>query len=213
MATGLIVRDPHADYPPGWTFFDEYALHIGTGPFGFVGSLADVNRFAARYRAAKCFRELRFEGLSAVTVDGYTALTQVLLWYSAFEHLLRCIGAELRESLGLLSEEERARCLQRLRRLNGQSEFFQAIRQHLEPRYQRQIDHHHQSEPCNPFYLAAAIRHAYAHGKLAAQPSGVPQESVGTVCRFVTRLLSMVADREFSKRVNDVMSQGGGVDA
>jgi hypothetical protein len=56
-------------------------------------------------------------------------------------------------------------------------------------------------KPCNPLYLAASVRHAFAHGKLAATPQGVPESSVATVCRFLCRVLTRIMDREFSTRV------------
>lgn len=173
----------------------------GADRLGFAGSTADVNRFAARYRAAKCFRSAVFDELTASTAEGYTALVQVLLTYSAFEHFMRCIGTRLQQSHTLLDEAERDRALNNLRTLQGQADLFAALRQHLDPPYQRQVDAHLKSTPCNPFYLAAGLRHAFAHGKLTASPGNVPQESVATASRFLCRVLFRVMDREFLSRM------------
>jgi hypothetical protein len=195
------VPDPYRSYPPGWRTFNTHAHVPGPGYLGLGASLAEVNRFAARYRAAKCFKGVEFEELTSGTKDGYTALIQTLLTFSAFEHLLRCIGLRMQDTQTLLSSEERDRALTNLRRLHGQREFFEALRQHLDPPYQRQVDVHLREEPCNPVYLAAAIRHAFAHGKLAATPIGAPENSSATVARFLCRVMTKIMDREFLHRV------------
>lgn len=168
---------------------------------GFEGTAAQVNRFAARYRAAKCFSGVTFDELTHTTSDGYSALIHLLLTYSAFEHFLGCIGIELRNSSKLLSPEERDKALGRLHSLTGSDDFFRALRQHLEPRYQRHVDTFRSQGACNPLYLAAAVRHAFAHGHLAASPQGVPQETVGTICNYLCRVLFWLMDREFRRRI------------
>lgn len=170
---------------------------------GFKGNAADVNRFAARYRAAKCFQHIEFEELTATTAAGYSSLMKLLLVYSAFEHLLRCIGLELKASHTLLTETERDRALVNLRGLQGQERLFDTLRQHLDPPYRRQVEAHLKEEACNVFYLAASIRHAFAHGLLTATPGNAPQQTVSTVCGFLCRALVRVMDREFLGRMED----------
>jgi hypothetical protein len=174
----------------------------GVDRLGFSGSTADVNRFAARYRAAKCFSRVEFEELTAATADGYSSLVQLLLSYSAFEHFLRCIGTTLKQSHALLRDAERDGALVKLRSLQGQAALFSNLHQHLGPQYQRQVDAHLKNGACNPFYLAAGIRHAFAHGILTASPGNIPQQSVATVCRFLSRVLFRVMDREFGSRMD-----------
>jgi hypothetical protein len=126
----------------------------------------------------------------------------LLLTYSAFEHFLRCIGVELKNSNSLLSTAERDKVLTRLHGLAGSDQFFAALRQHLDPRYQRHVDTYRSSGPCNPLFLAAAVRHAFAHGHLTASPQGVPPDSVGTLSRYLCRVLFWLMDREFKSRVS-----------
>jgi hypothetical protein len=128
---------------------------------------------------------------------------KLLLVYSAFEHLLRCIGVELKASHNLLTEPERDRALVNLRDLQGQDLLFKTLRQHLDPAYRRQVDAHLKEEACNVFYLAASIRHAFAHGLLTATPGNAPQQTVSTVCGFLCRALVRVMDREFLGRMED----------
>lgn len=195
------VPSPFRSYPPGWATFDAFAQAPGPTYFRLHGSVADVNRFAARYRAAKCFRGIEFDELTSSIAQGYEALVQLLLTYSAFEHFMRCLGTRLQASHTLLADAERDRTLANLRRLQGQRELFAVLRQHLDPPYQRQVDVHLRNGACNPLYLAAGIRHAFAHGKLAAAPVGIPESAVATVSRFFCRVLMRIMDREFSQRV------------
>ena len=175
----------------------------GSDRLGFAGTTADINRFAARYRAAKCFAKVEFDELTETTSDGYSGLVQLLLTYSAFEHFMRCIGSKLQASHSLLEDTERDSALSRLRALQGQDALFSMLRQHLHPPYQRQVDAHLALQTCNPFYLAAGLRHAFAHGLLTASPANVPQQSVATVCRFLCRVLFKIMDREFERRMSE----------
>jgi hypothetical protein len=200
------IRTPFEDYPPDWKVFDHFATIAGPYALGFDCAIRDVNRFAARYKAAKSFRRVEFDSVTAQTADGYSALCQLLFTYSTFEHFLQCIGTQLRLSITLLSDEERDRLLTNLRQLNGQRELFTMLRAHLDRHYQKQIDSHLSRQSCNPFYLAGALRHAFAHGLLTASPQGVPPESVATVSRFMCKTLMKVMDREFSNRMDEFVA-------
>lgn len=192
------------NFPPGWDIFERYLPHVGARGFDFATNAGEVNRFAARYRAAKCFSHAEFASLSAPTRDGYSSLIRLLLTYSAFEHFLRCIGTDLRYTSTLLADEERDRALDRLRALNGSQEFFVAVRTHLDQRnYTRQFDDFIAGSTCNLFYLAGGVRHAFAHGQLTASPATCPPESVATCSRFLVNLLVRIMDREFRRRMDD----------
>ncbi|WP_162435057.1 hypothetical protein [Pseudoxanthomonas koreensis] len=192
------------NFPPGWECFDHYVSHVGARSLGFAVDGGGVNRFAARYRAAKSFNRAEFDHLSAPTRDGYSTLIRLLLTYSAFEHFLRCIGTEIRHTSTLLTESERDTALGRLRALNGSQEFFSAVRSHLDQRnYTRQFDEFLAGNTCNLFYLAGGVRHAFAHGQLTASPATCPPESVATCSRFLVNLLVRIMDREFKRRMDE----------
>jgi hypothetical protein len=118
------VPSPHENYPPRWETYCQYVGVAGPQNLGFVGPIADTNRFAARYRTARCFRRVEFDGVTADTADGYSAQCQMLPTYSAFEHFLKCIGRRKNETIDLLSRAERDKVQSRLRDLNGQRELF-----------------------------------------------------------------------------------------
>jgi hypothetical protein len=197
----LALPNPMASYPPGWSTFNEYAPHLGTGVFLFARGIGDVNRFAARYKAAKCFRSVQFESLSNDTVSSYSGLVQLLLTYSAFEYLLKCLGMEMKGSGALLSHVQRLTFLQNIRNLNGQLGVFAAVHSHVNKTYQQQLEQHLQGNDCNPWYLAGALRHSFAHGALTATPANVQPQAMGTVARFLSRGLILCMDTEFRERV------------
>lgn len=169
---------------------------------GFQGSKADVNRFAARYRAARSFRRVEFDGLTNDTSEGYSALCHFLLTYSAFEYFRISIGIEQRNTLTLLEGDESDRILAHVRGLNGARDLFAFVRRFADPPYQRQIDAYLAGRTCNPMYLAGAIRHTFAHGILTATPATVPSQTVATVSKFLSRVLFRVMDRHFVRRMD-----------
>lgn len=199
----LIVPGPHANYPPEWGTFDEFAPRLGTAVFAFTRPVGDLNRFAARYKAARCFRSADFDGLSQPSVQSYSGLMQLLLTYSAFEYFLKCISTDLRGAANLLSNVQLTLFLNNLRRLQGQSGVFAAVRPHVNGICQEQIDLHLQDNACNPWYLAASIRHGFAHGALTATPNGVEPQAMGTVSRFLSRALFQFMDSEFRERMHE----------
>lgn len=195
------IPSPYENYPPRWGTFEQYVPQFTAVDMGFNGSTALVNRFAARYRAARCFRHVVFEGLTADTADGYSMLCFLMLTYSAFEYFLGAIGVPQQNTSSLLEDDERDRVLGHVRALNGQAALFEFLRTHVNRAYQRQIDAHLVPQACNPVYLAGALRHAFAHGILTATPSGVPSQTVATVTRYLCRVLVRIMDREFVNRM------------
>ena len=197
----MIIPSPYENYPPRCGTYSQYVTVAGPDRMGFIGATADINRFGARYRAAKCFRRVEFDGVTQDTADGYSALCQILLMYSAFEHFLKCIGISSSGTSALLSDGERDRIQAHLRSLNGQREMFRVVYNFVNSTYKAQITKHVSGQRCNPFYLAGAIRHAFAHGLLSATPAHAPQRSVATASRYLCRILLHVMDREFEKRM------------
>jgi len=63
------------------------------------------------------------------------------------------------------------------------------------------IDLHLEGADCNPWYLAEALRHSFAHGALTATPTGVESQAIGSVSRFLSRAMFQVMDIEFRDRV------------
>jgi hypothetical protein len=197
------IPSPYENYPPGWPTFDEKIASHRTADFGFAGTKADINRFAARYRASRCFRKVEFKirSLTPETADGYSALCHLLLTYSAFEYLLHALKLEQRQTSAFLSAPEIDKVLNEVRLRDSGNALFTFMKPHLNTQHQKQLDLYLSCQPCNPFFLASSIRHLFAHGVLTPNPAGVMNTTVRSVSRYLTRVLHKVMDREFEKRI------------
>ena len=178
-----IAPDPNAGYPPGWEVFDHYVSIAGAGAFGFAGEPIDINRFAARYRASSSFNWIAFENLTASTARGYSELCNLLLAYSAFEYYLKALGLTIGNSDALITSAERTRCLAQIRAFDGHRGYFRFIHPHCSKSLKHQLDLYLAPRVCNPFCLAAAARHAFAHGVLTPNPTAVAPGVVEILAR------------------------------
>jgi hypothetical protein len=150
-----------------------------------------------------------FVGLTRDTADGYSMLCWLTLTYSAFDYFLRSLGVKLQNTSMLLDDAERDRVLSQLRSRSGNRQLFNFVRGHVDPRYQKQIDAYLKPLSCNPFYLAASLRHVFFHGILTATPQGVPSQTVASVTRYMCRVLMRVMEREFEKRMTNFEKEFG----
>lgn len=189
------------NYPPRWK---DYEANVPSGfpymGFGKDTTVGDVNRFGARYRAAKSFKHADFAVLSDSTAHGYTALIKLLLCYSAFEHLLGCLGWRQKDSEGAIPAGEQDRVMEKLRGIEGHEKFFGAAADHLGGD-KGFVEDYLAGKSVNPAALAGAIRHAFAHGKLTPGSGGNDGACPGC-CFVLVKFLGVFMDREFVARVS-----------
>jgi len=195
----------YENYPPRWATFDEGINEHRAADFKFAGTVPDVRRFGARYRASRCFREVKFVGMTESTSDGYSALCHLLLAYSAFEYLLLALGLDQHKTNTLLTTAERQKILKNISVLDSGGALVIFMKRHLRKAHQRELDLYLSGQPCNPFFLASGLRHLFAHGVLTPNPrdsAGRTIPSVAKVSRYLTRVLVKVMDREFGKQMD-----------
>ena len=91
---GLIASEFYSDrYPDSWREFDRYMPGTPPKAFGFAAELPEINRWAARYRAAASYEEtVLVKYQSNDTVSAYSALIKAILVWSAFERFLPIVG-------------------------------------------------------------------------------------------------------------------------
>jgi hypothetical protein len=198
-----IAPDPNSGYPPRWDVFDHYITVAPCAAFGFSGTPGDVNRFAARYRASHSFTRVEFENLTAATSRGYSELCNLLLAYSAFEYYLKAIGLTIGNSDTMITIAERAKLLAQIRALAGYIPYFKFIHPHCSKSLKYQIDLLLTPRVCNPLCLAAAARHAFAHGALTPNPTGVEPGVVEVVTRLLRKIIMRCMERDFEERMHD----------
>jgi hypothetical protein len=188
------------NYPPRWADYED-RLRKKFPYMGFAEgvSVGDVNRFGERYRAAKSFKHADFAVLADSTVHGYTAFFRLHLCYSAFEHLLECLGWKQKDSEAALPEGAQDRVLSKLRSIDGHERFFRATLDHLGSD-KHFVEDYLAGRPVNPVALAGAVRHAFAQGKLMPDPAG-SQDACAACCFILINFLSNFMDREFAARI------------
>ena len=200
----IIVKDPNlVNTPPGWAVCDE-ALSKYTPPsaMGFVCSAGDLNRFWSRYRVAKSFRHIVLDSYTAETVAGYSALFQVFLAYSAFEQFMDCCGLNLSGMEPLLPPYNPAECEAAIRHIEKYAEFLAVVLEHLDREGHRtQLQAFLAAEPSNVLYVAAGIRHIFAHGKLTPNSGAGFTAPAQEVSRVLSEFLFRVMDGEFAGRL------------
>ena len=201
----MLIRDPNlVNAPPGWAACDA-ALAKFTPPsqLGFVGSAGDLNRFWSRYRLAKSFQSISLDSYTAETTEGYSALFRVFLVYSAFEQLLDCCGLNLPGVEPFLPPYRPSECEEAIRKVDHYDSFLGVVMKHLDRAAHRtQLEKFLSIEPCNVLYVAAGIRHIFAHGKLTPNSGAgftAPAQQISAIlCEF----LFHVMDGEFKSRLS-----------
>lgn len=197
-------------YPTNWDQYDRNVYYVGAGQFGFVADNGDVNRFAARFRAAACYRGVNLQGYSAATAGGYSALCRVLFTWSAFESFLHICGFDQRTVGPTLDARGALGAIADIRRADPGHVFYRFIYDRVNATHKRELDNFFNDDPCNAGYLASAIRHIFAHGWLTPNANQVDPDTVATVCDTLCNFLIGVMDREFGNRVADGLSDLNG---
>jgi len=186
-------------YPTNWDDYDNVVVHVGAKHFSFSDE-GDVNRFAARFRAAASFRGIKLEGYSAPTEEGYSALCRVLFAWSAFESFLKITGLDMRTVGPLFDGYGAAKTITAIRSSDPNDRFYSFIHARVNATHQAELDNYLKNDPCNIGYLSSAIRHIFAHGWLTPNANQVEPAAVTTVCNVICEFLLMVMDKEFMKR-------------
>lgn len=194
-------------YPPGWEKISNHAQNVNDGASACFKDMASVNRFAARYRAAKLYRSCSFEGMTPSLSDGYSALMQVMLVYSAFEFWLKAIGLKKSQSHALLRMHDTEAWAGEIRRVDPQMTMYKHSLNFLDSKHQNEIKKFIRSEPFNYIYLAASIRHSFAHGFLSPNGGGADPERVKAICSKVTNTMMIIIDSSFREKIEQLCDE------
>lgn len=190
-------------YPTNWRAYDSVVLFTGVSQFGFDGSTGDVNRFGARFRLSASYRGVVLDGYSTATADGYSALCRVLFTWSAFESFLSICDLNQKTSGPIVESYDAGTAIASIRSTDAGNRFYQFIYDRVNAAHRGELDNYFNSDPCNPGYLASAIRHIFAHGALTPNANQVDPAVVIAVCNTLCDFLMAVMDKEFARRVGD----------
>lgn len=169
---------------------------------GIIGSVADMHRFAARYRVAKSFKGEAFEGFSPGVAKGYDSILRMFLAYSAMESLLN--GLKLDNTKVALTIDWAERC-QMLRDTPSSTPYLNFIAGHMTTKtikaaYVNYLAGH----TASLVLLAAGARHAFVHGHLTPSSGGLDGENTHAVCDQLASAVLFAIDTEIEERAKAV---------
>jgi hypothetical protein len=75
--------------------------------------------------------------------------------------------------------------------------------------HKAQIEKHFKGEDLNSSYLASAIRHIFAHGKLTPHANTSKPRNVVKICNAISDFLLLLMDTEFSNKVRPATKTRG----
>jgi hypothetical protein len=150
----MLIPSPYENYPPNWDIFNYFARIASPSYFNLFSSTGDINRFAARYRLAKCFRGMSLESFSESTANGYSALCRVLLVWSAFEYFLKAINIRQTDLADLLSSYNTKQWIDEIRMADVDEKFYRFIYERANQTHQGELDNYFENDPCNITYMA-----------------------------------------------------------
>ncbi|EHH1187385.1 hypothetical protein OTE47_004468 [Vibrio vulnificus] len=185
-------------YPRQWGNYDGFVNHHGYSRFNFEGTEGDVNRFGARFRLASSFKGLELEGYKEQTQNGYGALCRIFLCWSAYEVFLEIMGLKTSNTATMLSKYQPLKIANVIKSLDVNNKFYNFIYERVNKKHKAELDLYFNSDPCNPQYLASAIRHIFAHGPLTPNANEVEPKVVVEICDSLSEFLLTVMDSEFS---------------
>ncbi|MBW4463641.1 MAG: hypothetical protein KME47_25870 [Nodosilinea sp. WJT8-NPBG4] len=206
----MIISNDEKGFPSKWI---DYQAQMKASSANFCGLLGlgsdpgNINRFAARFRVANCFKKLELEGYSSNTEIGYSSLCHVFLAWSAFETLLDLKDTKVSSIENSLKTYRADNSLLQIKTLDVGNKFYNFIHDRVNPTHQKELDKYFQSDPCNIAYLASAIRHIFAHGWLTPNANEVDPKIVAEICRILCEFLVEVMDSEFTLHYEKAMQE------
>lgn len=198
----LIVKAPVKFDPPHWP--DYESRHAVAAHTPFFNVAAEVNRFHARYRLARAFRGLLLEGYSDSTTAGYSALTKVALYWSAFEQMM--VALNIPDPRYFVGRHKYIDDLRQIQTVDGVRKFFGFVKEKINRKdLKTKLEEYLKNGNGNVFMLAKSIRHIYLHGHLTANVKGLAPQDIASICDRLCEMLLNVMDKEFADRVQDLM--------
>jgi hypothetical protein len=203
MAEKITARDHLAIHLlPHWGRWVQRAKSgIEPSALGFVCGHAVLNRAAARYRVARSLKGVVLETFSASTADGYAGLFRLFLAWAAFEQYCKALG---------LSAETRDRWFAshippdadaHIRALDPNGCFFHLILNKVHGDTEANVAAYVKRQHYSVTYLAAAVRHVFAHGILTPNANKADPANVAGLTSYLAGILLDAMAADFSARV------------
>jgi hypothetical protein len=199
----LLNESIPARYPDAWREFDRYMPSVPPRAFGFTVELAEINRWAARYRAAASYEDaVLVQYQSKETVLAYSALIRATLVWSAFERFLPMVGLSQNTSGDLLNRYGAVQVADEVRELDEDARLFNYIQSKVtNPTLARELESYFKDSPFNASYLLSAIRHIFGHGHLTPGSNETNASVTANICNRLCDFHLDVMNFEFNEHV------------
>lgn len=201
--------DFNPDNTPKSTFIYNSLIREGYSAIkmGFQKPTDVVNRFIARFRLAKEFKEIKFDTYTSDTAIGYNSLVKVFLAYSAFEQFLEIMGKDRSSVNSILIQYNSTKHINYILREDKNKRFYDFLCTHLDKKRtdqkeEKKLTKVYNKSSDNIIYIASSIRHIFAHGLLSPSANRCKPETVKNICDCIFNFLIEVMDKEFSKKIN-----------
>lgn len=188
-------------------FSDTIRAGGSAATMGLTGSTAAQNRMFARVGLAVRFEAATFHGYSKQTAEAYSSLMGLFLAWSAFEMVAASTG--LVRADGRLAPDRIDALFERERVSTDVSEWagitpLLALLAELttSANLRKQLRDAAAGAPLRLRVLVSALRHAFAHGVLSANLSGVSARQLRRACEELRRLLITVQLTQLSAVVD-----------
>ncbi len=82
--------------------------------------------------------------------------------------------------------------------------FYSFILSRLNNTHKAEIEKFFGDQELNSSYLASAVRHIFAHGKLSPHANHSQPKNTSKICDAISEFLLNIVDLEFAKRINQI---------
>lgn len=191
-------------YPTSWIKYDDAAPYVDPKAYGFSASVADINRWGARFRSARAFKGLELEGYSQAVQAGYSALCRVVFTWSAFERFLPIVGFTQDTCSPLFASPASAAVAHQVAQLDAERRFYGFVHSRANTTHKTELSLWQNNDPYNFTYLVSAIRHIFAHGYLTPSVEGMDPADCCRICDLLCDHLLEIMDNEFTRKVESL---------
>lgn len=178
-----------------WKVFCQWVREHGEDKLPVHVSLPELNRFSVRYRLANSFEGLVLHGYADETEAAYSALMKAFWAYSAFEQFDKAVKAVPKihrtERWAELATGPAAE-------LRAAEEIVDFLAKQMDyQNTQKRVISFRDGETDNCLIVAAALRHAVAHGFMSVHPHGSSAKTAAIFCERVSAMLMTISHQAF----------------
>lgn len=205
----IFVSAPGAGhYPTRWArWSDLRRLSEGPRVLGLACTDADLNRFAARYRAAHAFSGISLDGYSSAIEDGYSASIRLFMVYAAFDAACRSKKCEPFSAGAWIDEFVGVEAVRSARGLDAGDRLMNAILPHLRKALVPRLTQYMSGNTSSVLPPFMAIRHLFVHGVLTPSFARTDPNAYAALCNHLSQTVLAALDDDFTTLVDAIQSR------